>query len=239
MEDESISLNKYISSKGLCSRREADRWIEAKRIKINGAVAQKGNRVSPGDVVLIDNKRISKEPKPVYIALNKPRGIVSTTDKKERKNIVDFVNYSERLFHIGRLDKASEGLIFMTNNGDIVNKILRAGNAHDKEYIVRVDKPLSRKFAEKMSSGIPILGTTTLPCEVEILDKKKFRIVLRQGLNRQIRRMCEYLGYEVKSLKRIRIMHIKLGNMKAGQWRHFSKTEVRQLNQLIRESKKN
>lgn len=239
MENESISLNKFISSKGLCSRREADKWIEARRIKINGVVAQKGNRVEPGDIVLVDNKRISKEPKPVYIALYKPRGIVSTTDKKEKKNIVDFVNYSERLFHIGRLDKPSEGLIFMTNNGDIVNKILRAGNAHEKEYIVRVDRPLSKKFAEKMSAGIPILDTTTLPCEVEILDNKKFRIVLKQGLNRQIRRMCEYLGYEVKNLKRVRIMHIKLGNMKAGQWRHFSTSEVREMTRLIKESHKN
>ena len=239
MEKESISLNKYVSSKGLCSRREADRWIEAKRIKINGVIAQKGNRVNAGDEVLIDNKRISKAPKPVYIALYKPRGIVSTTDKKEKKNIVDFINYSERLFHIGRLDKASEGLIFMTNNGDIVNKILRAGNAHEKEYIVRVDKQLTKKFAEKMGAGVPILGTTTLPCEVEILDKKKFRIVLKQGLNRQIRRMCEHFGYEVKNLKRIRIMHINLGNMKAGQWRHFSNAEVRQMNKLIRESHKN
>ncbi len=238
MEKDSVSLNKYISSKGLCSRREADRWIEAGRIKINGVVAQKGNRVNPGDSVLIDNKGISKGPKPVYIALNKPRGIVSTTDQKEPKNIVDFVNYSERLFHIGRLDKASEGLIFMTNNGDIVNKILRAGNAHDKEYIVRVDKPLSKRFAERMSNGLPILGTTTLPCEVEILGNKKFRIILKQGLNRQIRRMCEHLGYEVKNLKRVRIMHIKLGNLKAGNWRHFTKSEIAEMNRLIRGSKK-
>lgn len=238
MKKESISLNKYISSKGLCSRREADRWIEAGRIKINGVVAKKGNRVETGDQVLIDNKGLSKGPKPVYIALNKPRGIVSTTDLKEPKNIVDFVNYSERLFHIGRLDKASEGLIFMTNNGDIVNKILRAGNAHEKEYIVRVDKPLSKRFAERMSNGLPILGTTTLPCEIEILSNKKFKIILKQGLNRQIRRMCEYLGYEVKNLKRVRIMHIKLGNLKAGQWRHFTKGEITEMNRLIRGSKK-
>lgn len=238
MEKESVSLNKYVSSKGLCSRREADRWIEAGRLKINGVVAQKGNRVAPGDKVLLDNKAISKAPKTVFIALNKPRGIVSTTDKKESKNIVDFVNYKDRLFHVGRLDKASEGLIFMTNDGDIVNKILRAGNAHEKEYIVRVDKVLNKKFAEKMSGGIPILGEVTLPCEVEILGKKKFKIILRQGLNRQIRRMCEYLGYEVLNLKRVRIMHIKLGNIKSGQWRHFSKAEVLEMERLLRGSKK-
>ena len=201
-------------------------------------MAQKGNRVSLGDTVLIDGKRVSKAPKPVYIALYKPRGIVSTTDPKEPKNIVDFVDYKERLFHVGRLDKPSEGLIFMTNNGDIVNKILRAGNAHEKEYIVRVDKPLIKKFAERMSGGIPILGTTTLPCEVEILGNKKFKIILKQGLNRQIRRMCEYLGYEVTNLKRTRIMHIKLGNMKSGQWRHFTKSEVMEMERLVRASSK-
>ncbi len=234
MEDSSVSLNKYISSKGLCSRREADKWIEAGRLKINGVVAQKGNRVLPSDLVLLDDKRISKAPKAVYIALNKPRGIVSTTDTRESKNIVDFINYKERLFHVGRLDKASEGLIFMTNNGDIVNKILRAGNAHEKEYIVRVDRPLNKGFIERMGGGIPILGTKTLPCEVEQLDKKKFKIILKQGLNRQIRRMCEYLGYEVKSLKRVRIMHIRLGNLRVGQWRHFTKEEVREMMKLIK-----
>ncbi len=238
MENESISLNKYISSKGLCSRREADRWIEAGRIKINGKVAQKGNRVFSKDIVLLDNKRLQKAPKTVFIALNKPRGIVSTTDPKEPKNIVDFVNYKERLFHVGRLDKASEGLIIMTNDGDIVNKILRAGNAHEKEYVVRVDKSISTHFLERMSSGIPILDTVTLPCFVEQLDKKMFRIILKQGLNRQIRRMCEYLGYEVKQLKRIRIMHVSLGRLKTGQWRHFTKQEVHELHQLVKHSKK-
>ena len=237
-QDESISINKYISSTGICSRREADKWLEDGRVKLNNVLARKGNRVEPGDIVLIDNKPLSSKPAPIYLAFNKPRGIVCTTDRKEKKNIVDFINHKERLFHIGRLDKPSEGLIFMTNDGDIVNKILRAGNNHDKEYIVRVDKPLRGDFVKKMSSGIPILDTITKKCKVEVLSEKTFNIVLTEGLNRQIRRMCEYLGYEVKMLKRVRIMHIELGNIKVGEWRSFSKAELLQMDKLLKGSSK-
>ena len=195
----SINLNKYISSTGICSRREAERFINEGRVTINGKPTQLGNRVHEGDVVKIDGKPLKAKPKTIYIALNKPVGIVCTTDSKERKNIVKFVGHPQRLFPIGRLDKPSEGLIFLTNDGDIVNKILRAGNNHEKEYIVSVDKPFDERFIKRMSNGIPILGTVTKKCNVERINDTTFKIVLVQGLNRQIRRMCEYLGYEVKT----------------------------------------
>ena len=225
----SISLNKYISSTGICSRREADRWIEAGRVQLNGAVAKKGNRVEPGDEVLLDGKPLREKPRPVYLALHKPAGITSTTDRKDPDNIIDFVNYPQRIFPIGRLDKASTGLILLTNDGDIVNDILREENEHEKEYIVTVNRPITGRFVERMQQGVPILGTVTKECVVEKLNKTTFRIVLTQGLNRQIRRMCEYLGYKVATLKRVRIMHIHLGNLPPGQWRELTQEELRRL----------
>lgn len=234
----SINLNKYISSTGICSRREAERFINEGRVTINGKPTQLGNRVYEGDVVKIDGKPLKAKPKTIYIALNKPVGIVCTTDSKERKNIVKFVGHPQRLFPIGRLDKPSEGLIFLTNDGDIVNKILRAGNNHEKEYIVSVDKPFDERFIKRMSNGIPILGTVTKKCDVERINDTTFKIVLVQGLNRQIRRMCEYLGYEVKKLKRTRIMNVTLGKLKVGEWRELTSKEMDEINKLVASSSK-
>ncbi len=236
MSDKSVSLNKYISQTGICSRREADKWIEAGRVKINGKVAQKGNRVSEDDTVTIDGKPLKERPEPVYIALHKPPGITCTTDRKDKDNIIDFVNHPKRLFPIGRLDKASTGLIFLTNDGDIVNEILREENDHEKEYIVKVNRPITKTFIQKMSSGIPILGTVTNKCIVEQQSKFVFRIILTQGLNRQIRRMCEFLNYKVVTLKRIRIMNVTLGGLKPGQWRNLTKEELRGLRRRIEQS---
>ncbi len=229
MTDNSTSLNKFISSTGICSRREADKWIDAGRVRINGKIAQKGNRVFDKDKVTIDGKTLQNKPKLVYIALNKPPGITCTTDRKDRDNIIDFVKHPKRIFPIGRLDKPSSGLIFLTNDGDIVNKILRVENNHDKEYIVTVSKPITGKFIKKMSSGIPILGTVTKKCQVQKISKFTFKIILTQGLNRQIRRMCEFLDYKVMTLKRVRIMHVKLGNLKVGKWRNLTKEELKVL----------
>ncbi len=238
MNENSINLNKYISSTGICSRREAEKFILEGRVTINGKPTKLGNRVFDGDVVKIDGKNLKTKPKSIYIALNKPVGIVSTTDSKERKNIVKFVGHPQRLFPIGRLDKPSEGLIFLTNDGDIVNKILRAGNKHEKEYIVTVNKPINEQFISKMSNGIPILGTVTKKCKVEKLNSNTFKIILIQGLNRQIRRMCEYLGYDVLKLKRVRIMNVKLGNLKIGEWRELSPKEIDQINKAVLHSSK-
>lgn len=235
---DSISLNKFISNTGLCSRRAADKLILAGRVKINGIVATKGNRVNKGDQVSIDNKTLDHQPDLVFIAFNKPPGVTSTTDPKDRDNIIDFIGYPQRIFPIGRLDKASEGLIFLTNDGDIVNKILRAENLHEKEYIVRVNRPISAAFVTKMSSGIPILGTITKRCQVEKLSKFVFKIMLTQGLNRQIRRMCEYLGYKVVSLKRIRIMSISLQGIEKGHWRNLSTEELNELYERVADSSK-
>lgn len=238
-EGQVTRINKYLSEIGFCSRRAADKLIEEGRVKINGVIPEMGTKVGKDDQIHVDGKLIQdKKAAPVYLAFNKPRGIVCTTDtKREKDNIVDFINYPERIFPVGRLDKASEGLIFMTNDGDIVNKILRARNNHEKEYIVRVDLPITAQFLEKMCSGVPILDTVTRECVVEQLDRFKFRIILTQGLNRQIRRMCEYLGYEVKSLKRIRIMNIPL-DVPVGQYRHFTQEELDTLNQLCADSSK-
>jgi len=238
LNDNSISLNKYISSTGRCSRREADKMIEAGRVTINGIIAKKGNRVVVGDVVTLDEIPISSKPEPIYIAFHKPVGVVCTTDQKDPKNIIDFIQYPQRIFPIGRLDKASEGLIFLTNDGDIVNKILRAGNKHEKEYIVTVNKTISAYFISKMSAGIPILDTVTQKCKVEYLDKKTFKIILTQGLNRQIRRMCAYLGYEVIRLKRVRIMRVTLDGIKSGQWRYLTPEELTEIHQMIQSSSK-
>lgn len=234
-----IRINKYLSDKGLCSRREADRLIAQGRVRINGKVAEMGSRVAAGDVVELNGKRISSELETrIYMAFNKPVGITCTTDRAIRGNIVDYINYPQRIFHVGRLDKDSEGLILMTNDGDIVNKILRASNNHEKEYIVTVDKPVTDEFLKGMSSGVPVLGTMTNPCTVERRSKYVFRIILTQGLNRQIRRMCSYFGFKVVRLKRIRIMNIKLGDLPVGKWRYLTETELTELNKLIASSTK-
>lgn len=233
-----VRLNKYIGESGYCSRREADKLIEKGSVKINNKVAVMGDKVSPGDKVYINNKLISSTEDFVYIVLNKPVGITCTTEHKVRGNIVDFINHEKRIFPIGRLDKDSQGLIFLTNDGDIVNKILRAGNNHEKEYIVTVNKPITPEFVQKMSSGIPILDTVTKKCMVKREGKYIFRIILTQGLNRQIRRMCSYLGYEVTKLERIRIMNVSLGNLPIGKWRYLSAKELEKINELTRESVK-
>jgi len=235
---QSTNLNKFISATGICSRREAEKLIVEGRVTINGKPTQLGNRVFPKDVVKVDGRLLKHKPKTLYIALNKPVGVVSTTDSRERNNIVKAVNHPERLFPIGRLDKPSEGLIFLTNDGDIVNKILRAGNNHEKEYIVAVNKPIDENFISKMSNGIPILGTITKKCKVEKVSTTVFKIILVQGLNRQIRRMCEYLDYEVTKLKRTRIMNVQLGNLKPGDWRELTKEELNVINTMIAKSSK-
>ncbi len=236
---EKTRINKYLSEVGFCSRREADRMLEQGRITINGAVPEMGTKVSDEDEIFVDGVTIKKtEEAPVYIALNKPVGIVCTTDtKRERDNIIEFVNHPKRIFPIGRLDKPSEGLILLTNDGDIVNKILRSRNNHGKEYIVRVDRPITPKFLMQMRGGIPILDTVTNKCEVEQIDNLSFRIVLTQGLNRQIRRMCEFCGYEVKKLKRIRVLNIKL-DLPIGKWRDLTEAEVNELKALVSDSDK-
>lgn len=236
--ENSISLNKYISSTGICSRREADKLIADGRVTINGAATRLGNRVLEGDAVYIDGKLLKPKPAALYIAFNKPIGIVCTTDPKERKNIINYIGHPERLFPIGRLDKPSEGLIFLTNDGDIVNKILRAGNRHEKEYIVTVKQMITAGFIKKMGQGIPVLGTVTKKCSVIRLNDFTFKIILTQGLNRQIRRMCEYLNYEVVKLKRTRIMNVKLGNLKTGQWRELRAAEMQQINKMLASSSK-
>ncbi len=213
---EEIRLNKYISESGFCSRREADRLIEKGFVYINDKKAEIGSKVTSEDIVKINNKIIKPKKKQVYIAFNKPVGITCTTERHIKGNIIDYINYPERIFHIGRLDKPSQGLIFLTNDGDIVNKILRAGNNHEKEYIVTVDKPITNDFIHKMSSGVPILDTITKKCKVKKESKYVFRIILTQGLNRQIRRMCQYLGYNVTKLERIRIMNVTLDNIPIG-----------------------
>ncbi|WP_250432908.1 23S rRNA pseudouridine(2604) synthase RluF [Hanstruepera flava] len=239
MEEKLTRLNKYLSEVGYCSRREADKLIDAGRVTINGEVPEMGTKVSPNDIVSVDGKEIKNNKKTfTYLAFNKPVGIVCTTDTRvEKDNIIDFINYPKRIFPIGRLDKPSEGLIFLTDDGDIVNKILRASNNHEKEYIVTVDKPISQTFIQRMSNGIPILDTVTKKCRVEKLDSHTFKIILTQGLNRQIRRMCEYLDYEVQTLKRVRIMNITL-DIPVGKYREFTDNELMELNTLLEDSKK-
>ncbi len=238
MEENIKRLNKFIGETGYCSRREADKLIEEGRVTINGSVAEMGTKVSAADEIRIDGRLIvEKRDKPIYLAFNKPVGIECTTNQEVRNNIVDYINYPTRIFPIGRLDKASEGLIFMTNDGDIVNKILRARNNHEKEYIVTVNRPITDRFIERMSNGIPILDTVTRKCKVEQVSKYIFKIILTQGLNRQIRRMCEYLGYEVTALKRIRIINISL-DVPVGRYRDLTDKEIKDMNQLIEPSSK-
>ncbi|WP_395077634.1 23S rRNA pseudouridine(2604) synthase RluF [Flavobacterium sp.] len=238
MEENVTRINKFLSETGYCSRREADKLLEEGRITINGIFPEMGTKVSTHDEVRVDGKLVrEKFEKPVYLAFNKPVGIECTTNLDVRYNIVDFINYPKRIFPIGRLDKASEGLIFMTNDGDIVNKILRARNNHEKEYIVTVNKLITDRFIQKMANGIPILDTVTKKCKVEQISKTVFRIILTQGLNRQIRRMCEYLGYEVTALKRTRIINIIL-DVPVGRYRDLTDAEITELNQLIEPSSK-
>lgn len=225
-------INKYLSEVSYCSRREADRLIKESKVKINGKIALLGDQVEENDKVTVEGKSVKPHNDFVYIALNKPVGITSTTDRKDKSNIVDFMKYPKRIFHIGRLDKDSEGLILMTNDGDIVNKILRSENAHEKEYIVEVDKPLTNDFASQMSAGVPILNTITKPCIVEQLGSKRFKIIITEGMNRQIRRMCDYFGYKVVSLKRIRIMHLKL-DVPVGKYRDLTDKEMHTLMNLL------
>lgn len=233
-----LRLNKFISEKGLCSRREADAFIEGGRVLVNGEVAVVGMKISDADEVVLDGKVVSEKKASVYIVLNKPVGITCTTEKKIKGNIVDFINYTERIFPIGRLDKDSQGLILLTNDGDIVNKILRAGNNHEKEYIVTTDSSIDDGFLKKMASGVSILGTVTKPCKVVKLGKNVFNITLTQGLNRQIRRMCSALGKNVVKLERVRIMNIFLENLPLGKWRYLTTDEMKELNRLISDSVK-
>jgi len=221
-----MRLNKFLAESGLCSRREADVRIAAGRVTVNGVTAGLGTQVHDGDDVRVDGQRVGDKPAAVYIALNKPVGITCTTDTRDPDNIVDYIGHAERIFPIGRLDKDSEGLILLTNNGDIVNDILRAANHHEKEYLVSVDKPVTPEFIAGMAGGVPILGTVTRRCRVQKTGSHEFRIVLTQGLNRQIRRMCEHFGYEVQRLQRVRIMNIRLGSLKPGQWRNLRDDEL-------------
>jgi 23S rRNA pseudouridine2604 synthase len=236
MEREDISLNKFISETGFCSRREADKLIEAGRVTVNGNLSKSGNRVTHDDVVKVDGQILKQKDKPIYIAFNKPVGVSSTTDRKDKYNIIDYIDHPKRIFPIGRLDKPSEGLIFLTNDGDIVNKILRAGNNHEKEYIVTVDKPVTADFIKRMGNGIKILDTITQKCFVKQESKFVFRIILTQGLNRQIRRMCEVLGYHVTKLVRIRIMNITLAGIAPGKWRYLTQREIDEINKLVADS---
>jgi 23S rRNA pseudouridine2604 synthase len=235
----SVRINKFLSEAGYCSRRAADKLIEEGRVTINGVVPEMGTKITDQDEVRVNGQLIKGAiEKPVYIAFNKPVGIVCTTDSRvERDNIIDFINYPKRIFPIGRLDKPSEGLIFLTSDGDIVNKILRARNNHEKEYEVTVHKPITKEFIEEMGNGIPILETITRKCEVKQTGKSSFKIILTQGLNRQIRRMCEYLGYDVLKLKRVRIMNIKL-DVPVGKWRHLTEAELSEINQMVSSSSK-
>lgn len=233
---DSIRINKAISDSGFCSRRQADTYIETGQVRVNGEIAGLGDRVMPNDEIYVNGKRITQNSTLVYLALNKPVGITCTTDRRVKGNVVDFINHKERVFHIGRLDKPSEGLLLMTNDGDIVNKILRAGNIHEKEYLVKVDRPITEDFLQRLRNGVPILDTITKKCVVERMSRNVFKIILVQGLNRQIRRMCEYLGYEVITLKRERIMNIFLGNLPTGKWRDLTKGELEELKNSLKDS---
>lgn len=237
-----VRLNKYLSEMGVCSRREADRLIESGKVSVDGKTAVTGMKIEEGQTVVCDGKPVGgragkQKDKPVMLAVNKPRGIVCTTSDKDRaENIVEFLNYPVRIYPIGRLDKDSEGLLLLTNQGDLVNRIMRAGNGHEKEYLVKVNKPVTKEFIKAMGDGVPILDTVTRPCFVEAVGKDRFRIILTQGLNRQIRRMCEYLGYRVLELKRTRIMNIQLGNLRTGDYRKVTPTEYETLLEIIKDS---
>lgn len=231
---ESVRLNKYLSEAGVCSRREADRLIESGKVTVDGETAQMGMRVMKGQVVKVGKKTVSKQDEMIVLAVNKPRGIVCTEDQRERDSIVRFLNYPVRVTYAGRLDKDSRGLLLMTNNGDIINQMMRAANRHEKEYKVTVDKEITEQFIKKMSQGVPILDTVTRPCTVKKIGKYTFSIILTQGLNRQIRRMCEAFGYEVKDLVRVRIMNIRLGSLKEGAYRKLTDKELEELYEMLK-----
>lgn len=237
-QNEPMRLNKYLSDSGFCSRREADRLVEQGKVIIDGQIAQLGQKVIPGQNIVVDGKPLRREEERIIIAFNKPRGIVCTTSKKEKDNIVDYLNYGKRIYPIGRLDKDSEGLILLTNKGDIVDKILRGSNYHEKEYIVTVNKKITKEFVEGMEAGVPILDTVTRSCTLQVMNDRTFRIIISQGLNRQIRRMCEYFGYRVQTLKRVRIMNIQLNHLKVGTYRNVTDAEWKQLNLLLNKKKK-
>ena len=228
-DTEGIRLNKYIASSGLCSRREADALIENGKVTINGSVAVQGSKVLPGDVVEVNSRAVIPDDDMIYIAFNKPLGVTCTTDRRDPSNIIDYIDFGERIFPVGRLDKNSSGLILLTNDGSIVNKLLRAENGHEKEYLVTVNRPYDKGFIKEMESGVPVLGQLTLPCKLKPAGDKTFKIILHQGLNRQIRRMCEYLGYKVTRLKRIRFMNIQLGDLETGKWRYLTAEEKKEL----------
>ncbi len=233
---EGIRINKYLSDSGMCSRREADRLVEEGHVTVDGVTAENGTKVLPGQKVEVDNKPVKRDDNQVLIAFYKPVGIVCTTDTREPDNVIDFLKFPKRIYPIGRLDKDSEGLLLLTNDGDIVNKILRAGNNHEKEYEVSVNKPVTPEFLKGMAQGVPILDTVTKRCKIEPTGKQSFKIILTQGLNRQIRRMCEYFGYRVVSLKRVRVMHITLGHLKPGAYRNLSTAEREELKRLLADS---
>ena len=228
-DSEGTRLNKYIASSGLCSRREADTLIENGKVTINGVVAIQGSKVLDGDVVMVNGRKITPEDDMVYIAFNKPLGITCTTDTRDPSNIIDYIGFDDRIFPVGRLDKNSSGLILLTNDGSIVNKLLRAENGHEKEYLVTVNRPYDKAFIKSMESGVPVLGQLTLPCKIKPAGDKTFKIILHQGLNRQIRRMCEFLGYKVTKLKRIRFMNINLGDLETGKWRYLTSDEKKEI----------
>lgn len=232
--NEPMRLNKYLSDSGFCSRREADRLVEAGKVTVDGKVAELGQKVTIDQKILVNGKSLQREEERILIAFNKPRGIVCTTSKEEKDNIVDFINYGKRIYPIGRLDKDSEGLILLTNKGDIVDKILRGSNYHEKEYVVTVNKKITKEFVQGMEAGVPILDTVTRPCKLHVVNDKTFRIIISQGLNRQIRRMCEYFGYRVQTLKRVRIMNIQLNHLKKGTYRNITDIEWKQLNDLLK-----
>jgi 23S rRNA pseudouridine2604 synthase len=231
--DQGIQINKYISNSGFCSRREADKLVDDARVTINEDIALPTSRVQAGDVVAIDGEKIKSKQRPIYIALNKPVGVTSTTDMSDKTNIIRFMNHPKRIFPVGRLDKDSEGLILLTNDGDIVNKILRSSNNNEKEYVVTVDREITHEMVKQMGSGVRILGEVTKPCYIRQEGQRRFRIILKQGLNRQIRRMCETFGYKVKTLKRIRIMHIQLGTLPTGKWRYLTPQEMDELEKAL------
>lgn len=236
LDEKGVRINKYLSEAGICSRREADKKLEAGEVSIDGRVAIMGDRVMEDQKVYVNGILVQHKEPFILLAVNKPEGIVCTSEKKEKDNIIDYLNYPNRIYPIGRLDKDSQGLLLMTNQGDILNKILRAGNAHEKEYLVTVNKDVTQDFLEGMSNGVPILDTVTRKCRVEKIGKRKFRIILTQGLNRQIRRMCEYFGYRVVGLKRVRIMNIRLGDLPTGKYRKVTEEEWRKLQELIKDS---
>ena len=230
--EEKVRINKYLSQCGVCSRREADRLIEEGCVYINGKVAQKGDGVTKDDLVEVNGSKVEKKAEEIVIAFHKPAGVVCTSSKKDKNNIIDFIQFPERIYPVGRLDKESTGLILLTNNGQLMDDILRGRNFHEKEYIVTIDKPMTKEIRQAMEQGVPILDTITRPCKIPVLNKNCFHIILTQGLNRQIRRMCEYFGYRVRTLKRIRIMNIQLGDLEEGKWRYLSREELSELKSL-------